>query len=223
LLGTRLTVSIILFVTILLLIWNLIVIHYLAKWAYNFAKQYRDIPAAYVGRKIVHIFGGGITALLIPVFYEGYYLLVTISAFGLAIYLLFRRNHGFMYWFQIRENRYEVHFAFAYGMILLIGVLLGNLWIGLLPLFFMSFGDSATGLVRAVTQKRHVKSWEGSVAMFFVCSIIGFLSLGIFGFLVGFAATLVEKIPRIDDNITVPIITALLVCLQELITLPNVI
>lgn len=199
--------------------WNLIVIHYLAKCAYNFAKKHRDIPAAYIGRKIVHIFGGGITALLIPVFYEGYYLLVTLSAFGLAIYLLFRRNHGMMYWFQIKENRYEVHFAFSYGVILLVGVLLGNLWIGLLPLFFMSFGDSATGLVRAVTQKRHVKSWEGSVAMLVVCSTIGFLSLGVFGFMVASVATLVEKIPKIDDNITIPIITALLVYLQEFITL----
>jgi hypothetical protein len=114
-------------ITALLLLWNLIVIHYLAKWAYNFVQEFRDVPAAYVGRKIVHLFGGGITALLIPVFYEGYYLLVTISAFGLAVYLLFRRKYALMYWFQIKENRYEVHFALAYGTILLIGVLLGIL------------------------------------------------------------------------------------------------
>jgi dolichol kinase len=204
-------------IIILLLLWNLLVIHYFAKWAYNFAQNFEDIPAAYIGRKIVHLFGGGITALLIPVFYEGYYLLVTISAFALATYLLFRRKHGLMYWFQIKENRYEVHFALAYGSILLVGVLFGNLWIGLLPLLFMSFGDSATGLVRAVTQKKHVKSWEGSLAMFFVCSTIGFLTLGIYGIIVGSVATLVEKIPEIDDNITVPIITALLVSLQGMI------
>jgi phytol kinase len=212
-----LTFTIILIITILLLLWNLLVVHFLAKWAYNFASEFRDIPAAYIGRKIVHLFGGGITALLIPVFYEGYYLLVTLSAYGLAIYLLLRRKYGLMYWFQIRENRYEVHFALAYGTILLIGVFLGNLWIGLLPILFMSFGDSATGLVRAVTQKRHVKSVEGSIAMFIVCSITGFVSLGIYGVIIGAVATLVEKIPRIDDNITVPLITGLLVYLQVLI------
>jgi dolichol kinase len=212
-----LTFTIILIITILLLLWNLIVIHYLAKWAYDFASKFRDIPAAYIGRKIVHLSGGGITALLIPAFYEGYYLLVTLSAYGLAIYLLLRRKYGLMYWFQIRENRYEVHFALAYGTILLIGVFLGNLWIGLLPILFMSFGDSATGLVRAVTEKRHVKSVEGSLAMFLVCSITGFLSLGIYGVIVGAAATLVEKIPGIDDNVTVPLITGLLVSLQVLI------
>ena len=211
------TFTIILIITILLLLWNLLVVHFLAKWAYNFASEFRDIPAAYIGRKIVHLFGGGITALLIPVFYEGYYLLVTLSAYGLAIYLLLRRKYGLMYWFQIRENRYEVHFALAYGTILLIGVFLGNLWIGLLPILFMSFGDSATGLVRAVTQKRHVKSVEGSIAMFIVCSITGFVSLGIYGVIIGAVATLVEKIPRIDDNITVPLITGLLVYLQVLI------
>ncbi len=207
----------ILVITFLLLLWNLVVIHYLAKWAYNIAQKYNDVPAAYIGRKIVHLFGGGITALLIPVFYEGYYVLVTISAFGLAIYLLLRRKYSLMYWFQIKENRYEVHFALAYGTILLIGVLLGNLWIGLIPLLFMSFGDSATGLIRAVTQKRHVKSWEGSLAMFLICSIIGFLSIGIYGVVVGSIATLVEKIPEIDDNITVPMITALLVYLPGLL------
>ena len=50
--------------------------------------------------------------------------------------------------------------------------------------------------------------------MFLVCSIIGFLSLGTYGILVGSIAALVERIPDIDDNITVPLITAFLVYLQ---------
>jgi phytol kinase len=208
------SIEIILIITGLLLAWNLFVIHYLTKWVYTYVNQYKDIPAAYVGRKIVHIFGGGIIAILIPIFYQGYYELVTLSAFGLATYLLFRRKYSLMYWFQIKENMYEVHFAFAYGTILMIGVLLQNLLIGLIPLYFMSFGDSATGLIRAVTQKRHVKSWEGSLAMLIICSIIGYTFLGIYGIGVGAIATLIEKIPGIDDNITVPLVTATLVYLQ---------
>ena len=207
----------ILLITGLLLGWNLFVVHYLTKWVYTFVLRYKDIPAAYVGRKIVHIFGGGIIAILVPIFYEGYYWLVTVSAFGLAAYLLFRRRIQPMYWFQVKENMYEVHFAFAYGTILLIGVLLENLMIGLIPLYFMSFGDSATGLIRAVTQKRHIKSWEGSVAMLIICSIIGYTFLGPIGIAVAAAATLVEKIPGIDDNITVPLVTGLLVYLQTTI------
>lgn len=123
-----------------------------------------------------------------------------------------------MYWFQIKENRYEVHFAIAYGLILLVGVMLGNLLIGLIPILFMSFGDSATGLIRAITQKRHVKSWEGSVAMFLICSIIGFLFFGIYGIIVGLIATIIEKIPKLDDNVTVPIVTATLIFIPSLLS-----
>jgi len=205
----------ILLITGLLLLWNLFVVHFPTKWVYNFVTRYKDIPAEYIGRKIVHIFCGGITALFIPLFYEGYYELVIVSAFGLAFYLLFRRRYKLMYWFQIKENMYEVHFAFAYGTILLFAVLLQNLLIGLIPLFFMSFGDSATGLVRAVTQKRHVKSWEGSLAMFIICIMIGYAFLGTCGILIGTAATLIEKIPNIDDNITVPMLTGTFVYLQS--------
>ncbi len=121
-----------------------------------------------------------------------------------------------MYWFQIKENMYEVHFAFAYGTILLFSVLLQNLLVGLIPLFFMSFGDSATGLIRAVTQKRHVKSWEGSLAMLTVCGIIGYILIGLYGLLIGIAATFVEKIPGLDDNITIPMLTGTLVYLYVL-------
>jgi dolichol kinase len=122
-----------------------------------------------------------------------------------------------MYWFQIKQNMYEVHFALAYGVILLVGVFLQNLLIGLIPIFFMSFGDSATGLIRAVTQKQHNKSWEGSLAMLLICIPIGYIYLGPYGIAVGAAATLIEKIPGIDDNITVPTATAALVYLQGIL------
>lgn len=207
----------ILIITILLLAWNLFVVQIIAKWVYDFVKQYKDIPAQYVARKAVHILSGGITAILVPIFYHGYYWLVTVSAIGLGLYLIYKRHTKPMYWFQLKENKYEAHFAFAYGAILLVAVLLQNLLVGLIPLFFMSFGDSATGLIRAVTQKRHVKSWEGSLAMLIICTIIAYAFLGLYGFLVGIAATLVEKIPGIDDNITVPIVSAILVYLYGVI------
>lgn len=203
--------------TCLLLLWNLFVIHYLSKWIYNFVQKFKDIPAEYIGRKIIHIFCGGIIALLIPVFYIGYYEFVIFSAYGLGLYLLFWRKYKILYWFQVEDNAYEVHFTLAYGSVLLIGAVLQNIMVGLIPLLFMSFGDSVTGLVRAVTQKKQVKSVDGSIAMFLICSIIGFLYLGIFGIIVGLIATLVERIPGIDDNITVPSITALLVYIYIII------
>jgi phytol kinase len=211
------TLLTILILTGLLLLWNLFVIHFLTKWAYGFVRKLKDIPAEYIGRKIIHMFCGGIIALLIPVFYEGYYEFVILSAYGLGAYLLFWRKYKLLYWFQVKENMYEVHFTIAYGTTLLIGILLQNVMIGLISLLFMSFGDSATGLVRAITQKKQVKSWDGSLAMFLICSIIGYLFLGTYGIMVGAVATLVEKIPGIDDNITVPLVTALLVYVHGVI------
>ena len=201
----------VLIITALLLLWNLFVIHYLSRWTYRFVKKYENIPAAYIGRKVIHSLGAGITAITIPFFFVGYYEFVILSAFALSVYLFFWRHYKLLYWFQVKKNMYEVHFGIAYGFVLIIGILLQNLIIALIPLLFMSFGDSATGLVRAITQNRQVKSWDGSLAMFLVCSIIGWFFLGIYGIIIAAIATIVERIPGIDDNITVPITTAVLV------------
>ena len=198
-------------VTGLLVIWNLAVIHYISKFFYTYFTRYEGIPAEYVGRKVVHIAGGGVTALLVPVFFEGYYWVVTAASFLLALYVYLRRRYGIMYWFQVRENSYEVHFSMAYGLALALGAAVGDVWVGLIPMLFMSFGDSATGLVRAFTQRRHVKSWDGTAAMFIVCSVIGFWKFGWYGIPLSAMASLVERIPGIDDNITVPIVAAALV------------
>jgi dolichol kinase len=206
-----------LFVTTLLFIWNLLVIHVISKFFYSFFAANKDVPAEYVGRKIVHILGGGFTALLVPYFYEGYYWIVTASAFILASYIYLRRRTGLLYWFQVKENSYEVHFALSYGAVLLLGVFLGDVWIGLIPILFMSFGDSATGLVRAFTQKRQVKSWDGTIAMFIICSIIGVHKLGLYGLFLSLIVSLVEKIPKLDDNITVPIVSASLMYLKSIL------
>jgi dolichol kinase len=53
--------------------------------------------------------------------------------------------------------------------------------------------------------------------MFVVCSTIGYWRLGWYGVFLGAVASLVEKIPKIDDNITVPIITSALVYLERLL------
>jgi dolichol kinase len=201
-----LTLNEVILLTGLLFLWNLAIIHFLSKWVYNFFTKYEGIPAEYIGRKIVHIFNGGITGLLVPIIYEGYYWIVTVSAFLFAGYIYFRRRWRLMYWFQVKENAYEVHFALMYGITLMIGVLLGDVWIGLIPILFMSFGDSATGLIRAFTQKKQVKSWDGTIGMFLVCASISIWKFGLWGIPLAVIASLVEKIPRIDDNITVPIV-----------------
>ena len=204
-------------ITGLLFLWNLAVIQYISRLFYAYFKRFEGVPAAYIGRKIVHILGGGITGLLTPVFFEGNYHIVAVFAFLLAGYVQFRRSWRLMYWFQVRENAYEVHFALAYGAVLILGMGLGDIWIGLIPVLLMSFGDSATGLVRAFTQKRQTKSWDGTFAMFIVCSLICFWKLGPYGILLGATVSLVERIRGLDDNITVPVVAAVLVYLGKLL------
>jgi len=201
-------------VTGMLFAWMLAVIHVFSRWVFNWVRKFPGVPAEYVGRKVVHSLGGGLVTLLIPLFFEGYYWVVVVSAFLLAGYVAFRRRWRMMYWFQVKENAYEVHFALAYGVVLLVGVLLGNVWIGLIPMLFMSFGDSATGLVRACTQRKHVKSWDGTIAMFGVCALFGLWKLGWYGVPLAVGASLVERVPGVDDNVTVPVLTAVLVYLR---------
>jgi len=50
-----------------------------------------------------------------------------------------------------------------------------------------------------------------------VSSVIGLWKFGWYGVLLGAVVSLVEKTPRIDDNVTVPIVTAALVSLKELL------
>ena len=200
----------VLLVTVFLFIWNLAVIHFFAKRTFDYFSEWEDIPAEYVARKVIHILGGGITALATPMYYEGYYWIVGFSSFIIAGYLIFWRMRGRLSWFQVEENSYEVHFAFAYGVVLLWSDWIGDIWVGLIAVLFMSFGDSATGLVRAFNQKRHIKTWDGTVAMFLVSSIIGYWALGYYGVFIAAAVSLVEKIPGIDDNITIPTVSVIL-------------
>jgi dolichol kinase len=207
----------VLLVTGLLLVWNLVVLHFISRWFYLYLKRFERIPAEYVTRKVIHVLTGGVTTIVTPIFYEGHYWIVAIAAFFLAGYIYLKRRSKLMYWFQVRENTYEVHFAIAFGVALMIGVFLGDVWIGLIPALFMSFGDSATGLVRAFTQKRQTKSWDGTIAMFGVCMAIGYWRLGLYGIFIGLVVGLIERIPKIDDNITVPIVAAALVYVHRFI------
>lgn len=200
----------ILIITLGLFLWNLSVIHLFSRWTYEYFVSFEDVPAEYVGRKVIHALGGGVTAVVAALYYEGYYWVIAVSSFIIAGYLIYWRRHGRLHWFQIPENSYEVHFAFAYGFGFLIGIFVGDIWVALTAVLFMSFGDSATGLMRAFHQKRHIKTWDGTVVMFLVSSVIGYRVLGWYGIIVAGIVSLVEKIPGIDDNITIPVASMIL-------------
>jgi dolichol kinase len=70
----------------------------------------------------------------------------------------------------------------------------------------MAWGDGVTGVVRNLMYKKRTKAWEGSVAMLLVCIPVGAL-MGLAGMLAGVLATLVERVEGIDDNISVPLVS----------------
>jgi len=198
-------------ITIPLFVWVLFVMKYFSRWIYNSAvkKGYPPDSAAYFGRKIIHIFASGIVAISIPFLFKEPFL-PFLSALFLAIYTyLSHKKAKFQPWFQVKENFREVNFSLMWGFSILAGWFFDKtFWLGVIPALFMSFGDGVSGIVRNLRYKRRIKAWEGSLAMFIVCALIG-LKMGFAGILATIFATIVEKTEIIDDNISVPIVSFL--------------
>jgi dolichol kinase len=194
-------------ITIPLFIWALFVMKYLSRWVYNFAlkKGYPQHSATYFGRKIIHIFASGIIAFLIPFLYKKPFLpFISAIILGIYTYLPHKKEKLFQ-WYQVRENTYEVNFSIMWGLSILVGWYFDKtFWLGVVPVLFMSFGDGITGIVRNIKYKIRNKSWEGSLAMLIVCSLIG-LKFGFAGIVAAAAATIVERFD--DDNIWVPLVS----------------
>ncbi len=174
--------------------------------------------AVYYNRKVIHILAGGLIAALVPFFYQTP-LLPFIFALLLAVYTYVPHKTGnLMWWFQTEDNIYECTFAFMWGVVLTLGWIVsgGNFWFGVLPILFMAVGDAVTGLVRNALYKRRTKSWWGNLAMA-AFSIPAGVILGIAGVLAGAIVSVVEhfEFGPIDDNITVPSISFLILVIAN--------
>ncbi|MBC7129791.1 dolichol kinase, partial [Candidatus Bathyarchaeota archaeon] len=179
--------------------------------------------AIYYNRKVIHVFTGGIVALLVPIIFETP-ILPFIMAMLLAVFTYLPHKTGkLMYWFQTADNMYEVSFCIMWGVIIALGWLIsnGNFWVGILPAVFMSIGDAVTGVVRNILYQRRTKSWWGNLAMALFTIPTG-ITLGLAGMIAGAAASIVEhfEFNPIDDNVTVPI-TSFIIILLSLIFAPQ--
>ena len=163
----------------------------------------------YLSRKCGHLFGG--VAYLVAVLWLDFPV-----AFGLATasFLLFvglrvfndrvLRGVGG----SARPNAYaEVTYAFAGAVSLGVGWgIFGDKWLAFLPIGFMAFGDSITGLVRSLVYKREVKGTWGSAAMLGVCLLVALLYqpywVGAVGAVVATGAEKLSPIATgwVDDN-----------------------
>lgn len=198
-----------LILTIPLLAWVLLVSGPLTKRLYRImvGKGVPSNAAIYFNRKIIHILSGGLVALLIPMLFSSP-MMPLLVAMLLAIMLYIPHKTGrLLYWFQTEDNMFEVHFCVAWGLAITLGWALtnGDFRLGMIPVLYMSFGDSATGIVRNLLFRRRTKSWWGNLAMAAVCIPIG-ASIGPWGVLSAMVASLLEhfELDSIDDNITIP-------------------
>lgn len=165
------------------------------------------IRAVYYNRKIIHSLAGGLVGLLLPFFSS--WAIPVAAALALALFTYIPHKTGrLLYWFQTRDNLYEVSFAVMWALVVFLSwAVLGDLSLGLLPILFMAFGDSATGVVRNALFKRRTKHWLGNVAMAAVSIPLGYYFMGLGGALAGLVASAVERLefPPIDDNVLVPL------------------
>lgn len=166
--------------------------------------------AVYFNRKIIHMLAGGVAALLAPVCFTSPTLPLIFALILALMNYAPHRTGRLLYWYQVKENMYEVNFCLAWGIILALPWLfLGNPTLGLIPILFMSYGDAVTGIVRNLIYKRRTKSWWGNLAMFVVCSFIAYCYLSYWGILVAALASFVEhfEFGFIDDNVLISVST----------------
>lgn len=176
--------------------------------------------AIYYNRKIVHMAGGGVVALLVPFLFTSptYPLLVglLLSAFTYIPHATGKR----LYWLQTADNKNDVKFTMMWGVsIFVIWLLLNDPFLAILPSTFMAFGDGVTGVARNAVFKRRTKSWVGNVFMVAVCIPLGYWLGGAatppipgWGVLAGVVASYIERyeLGPIDDNILITVVATVI-------------
>jgi len=192
-----------------LTVWVLLVVFYLSK-------KVAERTNKYIARKFIHFTTGGLVTLLIyatallgdPIFSSPAVPVAAAIALGLMT-LIPHLEDSELSWFQVRNNFGEVWFCYTWALLFLVFWYV-DLIVPVVATFFMAYGDGVTGVVRNYVYRRWTKGFWGSVAMFLVSAPFGAWAAGIGGFLSAAVATLVEKMPWIDDNLTVPIVSAAL-------------
>ncbi len=215
--------------TLALFAWVIVVVHPISLSLYN-AMVKRGVKrekAVYYIRKVIHIAAGGFVALLVPFLYNTPLLPSTLAIVLAILTYIPHRRGKLMYWFQVEDNIYEVHFCIMWGIVIALAWLLFGMnrdayWYGVIPVAFMAFGDGVTGLVRNKLYGHRTKSWKGNIAMLLVTIPIGAL-IGLAGIIAAFVASIIEhfEIPGIiDDNITVPLASFIVIIVLNHIPLP---
>ncbi len=161
----------------------------------------------YIARKFIHFTTGGLVAALSPFIFETPTVPI-VGAVGMALMTILPRVWGRdLDWYQVKDNFGDTWFCLSFAALY---TALWNVdkWLAVVPALFMAYGDGVTGVVRSVIYRDWVKGAWGSLAMLLVSLPIGAAVKGVAGAIAALFATAVEKLPYIDDNITVPAVSA---------------
>ena len=165
----------------------------------------------YVARKTIHLLSAGVSVALAPFVFSDWQMPLLLGSLMVTFTLVGHLRKPYN-WFQNGKNYADVYFTVA-CTVLLVAFWNYNIWIGVLSALFLAWGDGLTGIVRYVVYKKRNKSIWGNIAMFSVCMALGIAMnghVGYVGFVGGAFASIVEKFERIDDNITIPFGSAIL-------------
>ncbi len=168
----------------------------------------RGLPhnvAIYYDRKVIHMLAGGVVALLTPFVFTSP-LTPLVTSLALSAFLAYHRRRSLLYWFQSRENAYEVNFTIAWGVsVFVLWLATGDSKLAVLPALFIAFGDAVTGIIRNAVFARRTKHWYGNVGMLAVTLPLGLALAGVPGAVAAIVASIVERFefPPIDDNILI--------------------
>ena len=167
-------------------------------------KKFRN---PWVNRKIIHLSSAPAALAYMFVFKEPYVFFGLSILFTIMLIIPHIRKREFD-WFQLRRNYGEVFYTLSFSVLAITMWNVSRILAGV-SMLFMAIGDSVTGLVRSRFLKERAKHISGSIAMLIVCSVIGYYFMQIRGILLAVLATIAEYQPWVDDNLSIPLVTAL--------------
>lgn len=166
----------------------------------------RKLKNVWVNRKFIHLSSAPAVLAYMYVLNEPY-IFFSFAVFFTLLLLVPHLKSKELNWFQVEHNFGEVFYCVSFGVLSIAFWDLNRLFAGVVMLF-MAIGDSVTGMIRSRFVNERKKHWTGTVGMFFTCLAIGLSTFGFRGFLYALVATVSEYQPWIDDNLSVPLMTA---------------
>ncbi len=168
----------------------------------------------YMARKAIHILSAGVSVLVAGLIFSDWLVPLLLGSLMVAFTVLghFRKPYN---WFQIRRNYADIYFTVA-CTVLLVVFWNYNVWIGVLSALFLAWGDGLTGVVRSFVYGKRNKGIWGNIAMFAACMTLAYFMNGRVGYVAFFGAafaSIVEKLELIDDNISIPFGSAIVMAL----------